>query len=231
MLSRSEKREFLKTKIGLCEFAREVGGPNTEVILQDYHEGESEIIHIINGELSGHKLGDELSSLQLKKLMREDPEEKRFVSNYTLVSEHNQKVFRASTYYIKHKGELVGLLNIYYDLTDLLHFRNFFRENLMYGVREQSDDPRGFDKRRLDEIVEDMIERIFLYWDRAIPVSSVEYVENPIRQLYEFGVFNHKGAVSRVSELLNMSSQSIYRYIKTIEEMPDEEIVYEPLDD
>lgn len=63
-----------------------------------------------------------------------------------------------------------------------------------------------------------MIKNVFIHWDRSVPTSKILDSANPIRQLYELGVFKFKGAINRVAELLDISNQTVYRYIKEIEE-------------
>lgn len=224
MLNRADKIAYLKGYISLADFISQVSGPNCEVVLRDYHQGESRILHIVHGEISGRKVGDTISGLMLRKIMREDYTNKDFVSNYLLVNELDQKLLRASTYYIKKDGELAGLLCVNYDLTELMRYRDFVNDKLLYGLNDNMavESSEELTDRKLDVVVEKMIERVFLYWDRDIPLTRVDLASNPIRQLYELGVFNHKGSVNRVSEMLNMSVQSIYRYIKNIEESLDE---------
>lgn len=218
MLTLKEKREYLKSKIKYADFIAEISGPNCEVVLRDYHDGESTILHILHGELSGRKVGETISGVRLKKIMRQDWHEHDAVSNYLLVNEKDQKLFRASTLYMKKDGDLAGLLCVNYDLTELMRYRDFVSDKLLYGLHDGPETTgEGSDVQELDLVVEEMIERVFLNWDREIPLTQVELEGNPIRELYQMGVFNHKGAVLRVSELLDLSPQSIYRYTKTIE--------------
>ncbi len=217
MLTRAEKRQIVTSYIPLVDFFSQASGPNCEVVLRDYHEGKSQIIHISHGEISGRSEGQEISGLMLNRIMREDYHDTDYISNYLLANESDQKLLRASTYYIKHEGELCGLLCINYDMTDLMRYRDFVNTKLLYGLCDKGLEEAPMMDHHLDMIAEQMIEHEFLYWDRQIPLSRVDLSENPIRRLYEKGVFGQKGTVSRVSELLNISVQSVYRYINAIE--------------
>ncbi len=220
MLSRDEKREILKSMFSYVDFMAQVTGPNCEVVLRDFHNGESEILRIVNGEISGRHEGEVISGFMLKKIMREDYHKSDFVSNYLLINEEDQKLLRASTYYIKHQGELCGLLCVNYDLTELMRYRDFVDTHLLYGLdQELPDKEADFVAKPLDELVDTMIRQVVLYWDREIPISRVDLEGNPIRQLYNLKLFQYKGTVIRVSELLNISTQSIYRYIKELDQL------------
>lgn len=219
MLTREQKQEYLRQFIPMVDFFSQASGPNCEVVLRDFHDDSSEIIYIVHGEISGRKVKQRIKGLMLHKIMREDYRKTDFVSNYLLANESDQKLLRASTYYIKKDDELCGLLCVNYDLTDLMRYRDFMNNKLLYGLSSMTGaEPNQQANRHLDAIVEQMIEQEFLYWDRKIPLPRVDLEQNPIRRLYERGVFGHKGTVSRVSELLNISVQSVYRYINAIEQ-------------
>ena len=217
MIHIEEKRNLLKEYIPMVDFISEVAGNNCEVVLRDFHEGKSSIVYISNGEISGRKVGETITGYALSKIMKGDYREKDFVSNYIIINESNQKVLRASTYYIKKDGEPIGLLCVNYDLSELLAYRDFYDREILYGFEENIDLQREYFDESMDKILDGMIKNVFIYWDRAIPVNKIELEGNPIRQLYKLGVFNYKGAVTRVAALLDISTQTVYRYIKEIE--------------
>ncbi|MDO5732427.1 MAG: PAS domain-containing protein [Eubacteriales bacterium] len=219
MLSREDKRQYLESLYSQVDFMAQVSGPNCEVVLRDFHDGESEILYIVNGSISGRHVGERISGFMLKKIMREDYHKTDYVSNYLLVNEQDQKLLRASTYYIKRDGELYGLLCVNYDVTGLMRYRDFLNESLFYGLGDFTKEETDFVAKPLDELVDSMIRQVVLYWDREIPLARVDLDQNPIRQLYQLKLFQYKGTVSRVSELLNISTQSIYRYIKEIDDL------------
>lgn len=216
-MKRIEKDQLLKSYIPYVDFMANVTGKNCEVVLRDFHEGESDIIHIVNGHLSGRKVGDSVSGYALKKIMKADYHVNDYVTNYIIINEINQKVFRASTYYLKQDGELIGLISINYDLTEYLKFRDFYNESVLYGVEDTTEVKKDYFGDSLDDITEAVINNVLIYWDRSIPIRHIYHDENPIRQMYNLGVFKYKGAVNRVAEILDISIQTIYRYIKNIE--------------
>lgn len=217
MLSIDQKREILKRYVSLANFIATVAGNHCEVVLRDFHNGESTILHIVNGHLSDRREGKRVRGYALNKIMKEDYHSADFVSNYIIINETNQKVFRASTYYIKEDGELIGLMCVNYDLSDLMRYRDFFDREILYGFEENAEKNRDYFDESMDSIVEAMIKNVFIHWDRAIAPNKIDYDGNPIRQLYQLGVFNYKGAVAKVANLLDISVQTVYRYIKEIE--------------
>ncbi|MDO5716188.1 MAG: PAS domain-containing protein [Tissierellia bacterium] len=217
MLSIDKKRELLEKYVTIADFIATVAGNNCEVVLRDYHQGKSSILHIINGKLSDRKEGDSIRGYALNKIMKEDYKEKDYVSNYIIINESNQRVFRASTFYIMEGEELIGLLCVNYDLSDMLKYRDFYDREILYGFEQNSNLQKEYFDESMDSILDGMIKNVFIHWDRSIPANKIEFEGNPIRQLYRLGVFNYKGAVAKVAELLDISIQTIYRYLKELE--------------
>lgn len=219
-MKRSEKREYLKQYKGIARFIHKFAGPNCEVIIRDYHNDESEIIDIWPGEFTGRKVSNQLKGFLLDRIANNDYKHNKFIANYLLVSSDDKRILRASTYYICHEGELCGLLCVNYDLTPMLQFRDYVNDKMLFGICddrvEQINDTGEFVD--LDQFVEKIIENTFTAWDRSIPVQKVENEHNPIRVLYKRGVFSQKGSVNRVADLLDISPQTVYRYLKIIEE-------------
>ncbi len=215
------KKDFLDRYIPIANFISEVNGDNCEVVLRDYDGEKSTILYIKNGELSNRKVGDTVSGYALSKIMKEDYEKTDFVSNYILINESNQKVFRASTYYIKTGNVLEGMLCVNYDLSDIIRYRDFFDKKFLYGLDENVNLKRDYFDESMDKILDTMIRNVFVYRDVSIPINKVDIENNPIRQLYNLGVFNYKGAVLKVANLIDVSTQTIYRHIKEIERLKE----------
>lgn len=217
-MTNEEKSNLLKDYVNIANFMATISGHNAEVVLRDYEDETSTILHIVNGELSGRKVGEKISGYALRKIMKTDYRTTDFVTNYIIINESNHKIFRASTYYIKVDGELIGMLCVNYDLTKFLEFRDFYDHEVLYGFEESLSEPKEYFNESVDSIIESMIKNVFVYWDRRVPTSKINEPSNPIRQLYELNVFKYKGAINRVAELLDISTQTVYRYIKEIEE-------------
>ncbi|WP_215905143.1 helix-turn-helix transcriptional regulator [Treponema phagedenis] len=217
IIERDEKERILEQYISIAQFISVVAGPNCEVVLRDYHKGYSKIIFMVNGRLSNRKVGDEITGYTLEKIMRSDYRKHDCVLNYIIINESNQRVFRASTYYIKQGGELIGLLCVNYDLTKYLEFRDFYTNEVLYGLEENLAGSKDYFDESMDSILEGIIRNVFVHWDRNIPVKNIEAEGNPIRELYKLNVFKYKGSVNKVAELLDISAQTIYRYLGEIE--------------
>lgn len=214
----SEKRKLLQEYIKLSDYIATVAGENCEVCLRDYHEDSSTIIHLVNGHLSDRNVGDTITGYRLKKIMKSDYKSCNYVSNYIIINEYNQRVFRSSTFYIKVDEELIGLLCVNFDLTNLLRLKDMFVKEVLFGYDGNQAYEKEFFDEPLEKIIDNMIKNVFLNWDRNIPANKIHKEGNPIRTLYNLKVFNYKGAITTVAELFDISPQTIYRYIKEIEQ-------------
>lgn len=218
-MEREKRLNILKKYISIVKFLAKVEGKNCEVILIDYDKDSAEILYIVNGNLSGKKKGDKLSNNQLEKILKDESKSIDYTANHIVINENNQKVFRESTYYIKSEDkELIGFMSINRDLTKYLEFREFYDKELLYGFEKTEEKKNNFFDLSLNTILEDMIKNAFISWDRSIQINRIDLDGNPIRDLYKKDVFKYKGAVNKVADLLDISTQTIYRYIKELEE-------------
>lgn len=211
------KEYLLKEYKSMVDFIATIIGPNGEVLLREVHADTGTIIYGKNLKISGRKIGDTVSGYSLEKILKVDYTNNDFVSNYVGISEANQKVFRSSTFYIKREGELIGLLSVNYNLTDIINFKDFLSKNVLFGINDNLKENTDYFDTSMEEIIGATIENVILHWDRTVAINRIDSKDNPIRQLCDMDVFKYKGSVNRVADMLNISSQSIYRYIKEIE--------------
>lgn len=213
-------KEYLLTKYkSIVDFISTITGPNCEVLLREIQDDTGIIIYGKNLKMSGRKIGEKISGYTLDKILRVDYKENDYVSNYVGISETNQKVFRSSTYYIKRDDELIGLLSVNYNLTDVINFKDFITEKFLFGIDDNIQKNTDYFDTSMEDIIDATIKNVILHWDRSIPINKIESQDNPIRQLCQMNVFKYKGSVNKVAEILNISTQSIYRYIKEIENL------------
>ncbi|MDO4594300.1 MAG: PAS domain-containing protein [Tissierellia bacterium] len=213
----NNKEYLLKHYKSIVDFISTIIGPNCEVLLREIAADTGTIIYGKNLKISGRHVGESISGYTLDKIMRVDYQNNDFVSNYVGVSEANQKVFRSSTFYIKRDDELIGLLSVNYNLTDIINFKDFISNNLLFGLDNNIKEQTDYFDTSVEDIINATIENVILHWDRTVPINRIDSSDNPIRHLCEMGVFKYKGSVNKVAEILSISTQSIYRYIKEIE--------------
>ncbi|HKJ86737.1 MAG TPA: PAS domain-containing protein, partial [Spirochaetia bacterium] len=92
--------------------------PDTEIVLHDISNLDRSIIAIENAHISGRRVGGSSTDLVLRILREQSFRERDFTPAYTSGSATG-KFLNSGTYFIKHEGELLGLLCTNTDLTPL----------------------------------------------------------------------------------------------------------------
>jgi len=205
--------QYIKKYISIADFLGEVLGKNTEIILHDLTNYQKSIVYIINGNISGRKIGDSITDLMLDFILSESKGNKQFICNYNSKNAEG-KLLYSSTYFIRDdSNKIVGALGLNSDYQDVkntllpnyvddkIASLNIIKENL-------SSDGQELTLNKIDTIVN----QFNVVPTRMTPVEKTEVIS----ALNECGIFNIRGSVQEVATKLQMSEPSIYRYIKKI---------------
>ncbi|WP_045518941.1 helix-turn-helix transcriptional regulator [Neobacillus niacini] len=228
-----EKEDILDHYKKLVEFLGIVLGENYEVILHIIEKGNSYVGAIANNHISGRTINAPLTGLALKMMKDKTYQDNDYVTNYKGFTKLGAEV-RGSTYFIKDENnELIGMLCINFDSSKHKKIANDILDLVQTQLNMISpiaDETAGsieekIEERHDHEIIEyfsDSIEEVVhLIVDPVLLNENVvikqEQKIDIIKQLSKKGIFQLKGAVSQVAELLNISEPSVYRYLKMID--------------
>lgn len=210
--------EKLKKYIPLVDFISSACGKTFEVVLHDTTNPNESVIAIKNGHLSGRKIGDAMTDLAIDLVNTNEHTKKHFISNYEGRLK-NGKRFLSATYFIKEEDELIGMLCINYDPSIMLELNRQI-DNLLDCFNLLPQNNKSPYTETLDSSISNITGSIISSTISNMPVSpsrttSEEKME-VIRALEKQDVFATKGAISQVSNALNISEPTVYRYLKKI---------------
>lgn len=210
---------YIKKFTFIADFLAEVLGSNTEVILHDLTNYKESIVYIVNGHISGRKIGDSITDLMLEFIHKESKGDKQFICNYNSKT-LSGKLLYSSTYFIRdNSNKIVGALGLnsdYHDFKKSLSFLTSLLPNYvddktlaLNNVRENlSSDAQELTLNKIDTIINQF---------NIIPTRmTTQEKTDIIAALDECGIFNIRGSVQEVANKIGMSEPSIYRYIKKI---------------
>lgn len=216
--------------MSLIEFLAKVLGPDYEVALHSFSEKDSSIIAIVNGHISGRKIGAPLNKKSLEAISKGVHKEKEFISDYVALSADN-KMLRSNTYFIKDINKnLIGLLCVNFDdsryqglikdVLKLCHPDNFIEEKYIYKENASIESVASDGAENFYSSMEETVDEIFKNIKNELNVSpermKLEEKMDVVDRLNEQGVFILKGAVRYVASKLKCSQASIYRYLKRV---------------
>lgn len=210
--------------INLVPFLGKALGDQCEIVLQNCNKGCIEMI--VNGHISGRKVGAPLTGLAKKIMESKEWKKSDYITSYegrTL----DGKLLRSSTFFIKDNGKLVGMLCINIDTS---HYSRISEMILNLGGLAISGKTVliGNGSVNKPETFIDNIEDSFasiirhLYGDGMPDNFTLEDRYNIIRSLDEKGIFEIKSAVSYVAKKLKCSESSTYRYLSHVRKEKNE---------
>ena len=205
----------------IMDYFGKILGSNYEFVLHILNsKGGSQIGHIVNGHLSGRTLNGPMTNYA-KKLINE----KVYLNNDYVVDYVGEgpqgKKFRSSTLFIKdQEGHLLGLLCINFD-ADV--YRKVAKDvlklaNLTFEI--ESIDKKTEQEQPVEKLHDSIIHTIYTVIDRDILESGARLSPDQkimaISKLKDLGVFEIKGTISEVADIMGMSESSVYRYLQMV---------------
>lgn len=210
--------ELLQRYLPIVTFISDVCGKNHEVILHDLSDLEHSIIAIFNGHLSGRQVGDPLTGLARKLVQEKAYENQTFIANYSGRTRDGRQ-FVSSTYFIRESGQLLGLLCINHDASDLLAISQHLY-SLMSAFSLPIMDRRDDYTETLDDSIPGLSATLIYntVTNFGVPAARMTALEKEqvIQSLEQQGVFSTKGSVSQAAKGLNISEPTVYRYLRRI---------------
>ena len=209
----------LERYIPLVRFMGEICGKNYEIILHDVSTPERSVIAACNSHLSGRRVGDPMTELA-KDLIRTGAYlEHDFVANYEGRTRGGKR-FVSSTYFIKEKGELVGLICVNHDVEDFFalseHLNNLVQA---FSLPVGGTCPTTYTEN-LDDSISGLSSSLIhsTVLNYHVPMEAMHSADKleVVRILESQGVFATKGSVGQVARELHISEPTVYRYLQKI---------------
>jgi predicted transcriptional regulator YheO len=206
--------EIFKHYINVAEILGEMFSPILEVIVHDLRKPEHSIIAIINGHITGRTVGDGTSDLGVLRLRGEVPDK---IVGYENQSPSGEKL-KSSTLAIRNsKGELLGSFSMNLKISYFDQYGKFIEQ--LISTQTNSFTPKKeqfylFTPR--DEIKSACQQFLMEQGLMGKPLNKAQKKE-VVAYLHHEGHLNKRGVVTIISEELGVSRNTIYRYLKEIE--------------
>lgn len=203
---------IIKSYIPMVDFISNLYGENCEVILHDLRNLEHSIVCIKNSHVTGRGSSSTLTDFALDVVYnKEKYKNMTHVSNYTSTGKNGNSL-RSSSYFIRGSdNELIGMICVNIDTSIYRAFKSFFEQQI---GNSDINEPKEKFTDNIFELVVQKIEDIFA--DHAISPTrmTIEEKKEIVRLMNQKGIFLLKGSVTIVADRLNVSEQTVYRYIK-----------------
>lgn len=218
--------------IPLVDYFGQAFGKNCEVILHDLTNIEHSIVAIVNGHITNREVGGHITDFGLEVVHDPRYQDKAFAVNYP--GSTPNRILKSSTYFIRDEhGVTIGLLCINLDITGWVKTAEMVNQLIRFADDPPSDEPVSHSvlpviqetfTSSVEDTMNNSIERIMLDYPVASHRLTLDEKKQIVDRLYSRGLFALKGAVGMVAKRLDVSEQTIYRYLREIQNLRQEQI-------
>ena len=187
-------------------------GSGCEVVIHDLSRNpDHSIVAIINGHVSGRKVGDGASNVVMEQLRTQDPEPKDHLCYLTKTPDG--KILKSSTVYIRNsKGKASEILAINYDISALLMV-----ESALHGlVSTEGPQPSEPEKIvNINDLLEELIQQSVALVGKPVALMNKDDKVRAIQFLSRHGAFLVTKSGDKVAKHFGISKYTLYSYIDT----------------
>lgn len=214
----------LKTFFPVAESIGALFGRNCEIVIHDLNHPQSSVIKVVNGGVTGRKVGQSIRDLVISVLLS-DKYSNDMLANYRSISSDNEKVIKSSTALIRdNAGIPIGAFCINFDITDLLTVQPQLND-LTYTTDAQPSETRLEDlPQDVMQIVNHIIEQSIITVGKPVDTLSKNERMEIVKFLDEKGVFLIKGGVEKVAAALKVSRYTIYSYLDNLKQNSNSQV-------
>ena len=207
-----------RTESGKLELLKQVAagiagqfGNNCEVVVHDLsRHADHSIVYIVNGHVSGRKVGDGASQVVIEQMQSNDPEPKDHLCYLT--STPDGKILKSSTVYIRNsKGKVSAILSINYDISKLLMVGGAIRELVTTGQEESQREPEKI--ININNVLDDLIRQSVALVGKPAALMNKEDKVRAIQFLNQNGAFLVTKSGDKIAKYFGISKYTLYSYI------------------
>ncbi len=203
----------------IVKYFGQILGPHYEIILHVMDpDGGSHIGAIANGELSERNMDAPLTDFALQMVREKKYLTSPFISGYRGIMP-NGREFKSSTMFITDDdNQLLGLLCVNFDIKAYEGIANQILSlagspNRVGATNELDLDYTERFAPNIEQLIRQTVPEHYLDPNiRLLPKQRLEI----IKDLNHQNIFQIKGAVTEVANVLNISEPSVYRYLKQV---------------
>ncbi len=190
-------------------------GSDCEVCIHDLQANDLEhtICYIINGHVSGRKLGDGASKIVLETL--EALKKGENVSDHLGYRTHTSdgRILKSSTIFLKDEtGKYRFILGINHDMTDFINAQSAL-SNIVENIETTDEDIYGQIPLSVNDLLDNLIEQSVKLVGKTPALMTKDEKVKAIRFLQNAGAFLITRSGDKISQFFGISKFTLYSYI------------------
>lgn len=186
-------------------------GSKCEVVIHDVNSRHMDhsIVYIVNGHVTGRKVGDGASKVVLDQLQSQSMETKDHLRYLTRTPDG--KILKSSSLYIRNsKGVVVAIFSINYDVTSLMLIKQEV-EDMVLPAETESKEPEKL--INVNDVLDELIKQSVAMIGKPVALMNKDDKIRAIRFLNESGAFLVTKSGDKVAKYFGISKYTLYSYI------------------
>lgn len=196
----------------------ELLGSQCEIVVHDFTRGlDKTIVKIVNGRISGRKVGGCPSSLFFD-IYDKIQTEKKDLPVYFNNTKRGHLLKSSTTFIHDRDGKIVGAVCINFDMTDLISSQNLIKKYIGYNPEEHRAEP-GKKEHFLRDVHELMEYYLHIVEEETGKPASAMNKEDKMKALAfldQKGVLEISKAGKRLCDFFHISKFTLYTYLNEI---------------
>ena len=190
-------------------------GNDCEVCIHDLQANDLEhtICYIINGHVSGRKIGDGASKIVLETL--EALKKGDNVSDHLGYRTHTSdgRILKSSTIFLKDEsGKYRFILGINHDMTDFINAQSAL-SNIVENIEAAGEDIYGQIPLSVNDLLDNLIEQSVKLVGKTPALMTKDEKVKAIKFLQDAGAFLITSSGDKISQFFGISKFTLYSYI------------------
>ncbi len=185
-------------------------GSSCEVVVHDLsRDPDHSIVTVVNGHVTGRKVGDGASRVVLEQLRSHDQSPRDHLCYLTKTPDG--KLLKSSTIYIRgSQGTVEAILAINFDISRLMMVESAIEE--LISTKEPQ--PAGPEKiLNINDLLEDLIQQSVALVGKPVAMMNKEDKVRAVRFLSRSGAFLVTKSSDKIAKYFGISKYTLYSYI------------------
>ncbi len=210
----AEEKSLLSNYANIAVGIARCFGSETEVVVHSLEDPTHSVIKIVNGHVTGRKVGAPLTDLALGVLNESKTHDSDVIGPYTSTVSGGKVVHSVTTCIRNRRGKLIGFLCINFNLSgslvDLLATFPAIGQDVPGTKIAEHYSPTA------ENLIENSYRSAVQRFSIMSGVSSIERNRRIVHELYVQGLFNLKGSVDVLARKMGVTKFTVYNYLKDI---------------
>lgn len=209
------EKMILKSYFNIIDGLAEYLGPCYEIVLHSMETFDHSVVHIVNGEHTGRKVGSPITDKALQMLEIFEHENKREITYFS--KNKKGEPLKSTTIAINgENGRIIGLICMnFYMNSPLSKILASFGTSDLTSVQTE---PNEHFAENIDDLIVSSLNTVKTSVendDNIMPANKNKVI---IQTLHDRGIFNIKDAVIKVADLMGISKNTVYMHLRNLQE-------------